>query len=579
MTKMVSSEIYKYYRLLFFGENMLNISSVLSKLNLRYQEIFDNIIDPYYFTDEPDDTGVNTNIDDGGSDMYDDANCLNTNLTQLYADLSDGNADNDTVRENSIYYTHTQAEAEGEGDYTNPPMDGVVADGADYFGSGSQYFTNMYPAMFVMGATGIDIEEFSITGNIGADGSGDYEVNTFTLTSNGRQFTCFNKQVYNSGDPSINHFIFVPGNGAGIDHLYDDENQDDDDCLQNLTGIDEIYYLLIAKQPDLYMNSDERLAIAQSFLDVITFGASTAEQQYLHPEITFRVKTYDPLTLVSQLPPDGNIENIINQLKNQTVWIPGWPYALKHGDTFTLYGQAASDLKRKLPQLNVGGTILEIYVPEEVNSIFIFTNSNYVDYANNPGSNTGHEANNLMIYMTSEGISFEQFTDISESGFTSVASSADVIIIPELSEGNLLPDLTAGAKTKIQNFVSVGGTLVMFEPVSGDPLDVLNDIFGFSLNTNSSNSPITLTAEGQTLFPSFSSTIDNNDGSDSVDSTSLPVGAVVIYEGSGGNEALVCQIPYGSGKIYILGWDWYDASPQGDQDGGWNNILKTIITA
>jgi len=232
---------------------MLNITTVLSSLNQRYQEVLDNVIDPYYFSDEPNDTGVNTNINDGGADMYDDANCLNTNLTQLYADISDGNADNDTVRGNSIPYTHTvtgndnpETGNDWDNDYTNPPMDGVVASGSPYFGSGSQYFTNMYPDMFVMGATGIDIEEFSITGNIGADGSGSYEVNTFTLTSNGLQFTCFNKQVYDSGDPSINHFIFVPGNGAGIDHLYDDQNEDDDDCLQNLTGIDEIYYLLIA---------------------------------------------------------------------------------------------------------------------------------------------------------------------------------------------------------------------------------------------------------------------------------------------------------------------------------------------
>ena len=133
---------------------MLNISGVLSSLNARHQEVLNNVTDPYYFSDEPDETGVNTNIDDGGGDMYDDANCLNTNLTQLYADLYDGNADTDTVRENSIPYTHTvtgndnpETGDDWDNDYTNPPMDGVVASGSPYFGSGSQYFTNMYPAV------------------------------------------------------------------------------------------------------------------------------------------------------------------------------------------------------------------------------------------------------------------------------------------------------------------------------------------------------------------------------------------------------------------------------------------------
>ena len=34
--------------------------------------------------------------------------------------------------------------------------------------------------------------------------------------------------------------------------------------------------------------------------------------------------------------PDSNLNNIILQLKSQTVWIPHVPYPLKHGDTFVL---------------------------------------------------------------------------------------------------------------------------------------------------------------------------------------------------------------------------------------------------
>jgi hypothetical protein len=341
---------------------MLNLASVLASLNLRHEEVVNNIIDPYYFSDEADDPDVGpyTNINDGGQDIYDDGNLLNTNLTQLYNDIKN----DDVNSEDSIPYTHTQAPelnpdtfADWDNDYTEPPMDGAIADGSDYFGAGSQYFTNMYPAMFVMAATGINIDEFSITGDIGADGGGEYEVNQFTSTVKGRQFTCFNKQVYDGGDPTINHFIFVPGNGAGIDHLYDESNLYDDNCLQNLTGIDEIYYLLVAKEEDYYMDESERLAIAQSFLDIIT---SAREQAYLQPIITFRVNAYDPTKLIGQLPPDGNIQNIINQLETRTIFIPGWPNALKHGDRFTLYGQAASDLKRKMPQLNAAEIIIEI---------------------------------------------------------------------------------------------------------------------------------------------------------------------------------------------------------------------------
>lgn len=59
------------------------------------------------------------------------------------------------------------------------------------------------------------------------------------------------------------------------------------------------------------------------------------------PTITFRVNLIDYSDIYSSGMVD-DLENVINQLEQATVWIEGVPYALKHGDTFTLYGQAAS---------------------------------------------------------------------------------------------------------------------------------------------------------------------------------------------------------------------------------------------
>jgi hypothetical protein len=59
------------------------------------------------------------------------------------------------------------------------------------------------------------------------------------------------------------------------------------------------------------------------------------------PSITFRVANIDFPKIVSQLPPDGNLDNIILQLKAQTVWIPYVPYPLKFGDEFTLHEMQA----------------------------------------------------------------------------------------------------------------------------------------------------------------------------------------------------------------------------------------------
>jgi hypothetical protein len=278
-------------------------------------------------------------ICDGDQDIFDTGNFLNTNLTQLYDNIKEDNVDEFLA----IPYTHTQASEEGNNDYINPPMNGEVVGGDVYFGNGSKYFTNMYPDLFVMGATNISISEFSICGELGSDGNGYVEALSFQIQKYGT-WTVFYKQVYDTGDPSYHHFIFVLRNGDGIDHLYDTTNDWDDHCLQGLDGIKEIYFISLCKgdgSNSPYMEESERLAIAEGFLDAIYSGVA----KYPLPKIKFRVKTYDPATFVSTLPPDSNVDNLINQLINQTVWVPGWPYPLKHDDEFTLYGKAAIELK------------------------------------------------------------------------------------------------------------------------------------------------------------------------------------------------------------------------------------------
>ena len=76
--------------------------------------------------------------------------------------------------------------------------------------------------------------------------------------------------------------------------------------------------------------------------------------------ITFQVNTIDPSLLSSNLP-DENIENILNQWRNATVWVETVNRPLKHGDRFTLYGRQAFHV-RNLYQ-NFNKTVQLITVP------------------------------------------------------------------------------------------------------------------------------------------------------------------------------------------------------------------------
>lgn len=75
-------------------------------------------------------------------------------------------------------------------------------------------------------------------------------------------------------------------------------------------------------------------------------------------EITFKVNCIDMESIMSNPQPDSNLDNIILQLKAQTVWIPHVPYPLKHGDVFTLKDFKAVEVYKNF--VNKKPKILEV---------------------------------------------------------------------------------------------------------------------------------------------------------------------------------------------------------------------------
>ena len=82
---------------------------------------------------------------------------------------------------------------------------------------------------------------------------------------------------------------------------------------------------------------------------------------YPYPQITFKVVTVDNVQLNQRLLPDENRQNVIDQLADATVWMEFYPWPLKNGDEFTLYGSEAVKLYKTLQQLNEISTLEVIY--------------------------------------------------------------------------------------------------------------------------------------------------------------------------------------------------------------------------
>ncbi|HPM84515.1 MAG TPA: SdrD B-like domain-containing protein [Candidatus Anammoximicrobium sp.] len=172
-----------------------------------------------------------TSIVDGNKDMYDGGNFLNTDLAAQIP-------------------------------YTN----GVVTAADAAFGPGSRYFTAKYDGLFVLAAEDIDVNSFSISGDLGADGGGAADGAVLHTNVTSHEFTLFVKRVYNAGDPSVNQIVIVPGDGSGVTHSFASDTNDDLHTISGLAGVRQLYYLLTARAAGGYLADADVLKIANEFL-------------------------------------------------------------------------------------------------------------------------------------------------------------------------------------------------------------------------------------------------------------------------------------------------------------------------
>jgi len=191
------------------------------------------------------DQGVNSNnISDGCGDMYDGGNRLNTNLGA------------------TLQYS-----------------DNVVVNSAA-LGAGGRYFTRYIaspgcqagPAALFLWAGDINgLSSLSITGNLGADGSGSQQLSTFTVSANGTTYTVLLKRVFNAFDPSVNQMFILPQPNSATQSM----GASTDDNLHTITGlagVSRFYYLLYAGASGALINDAQATGIAQAFVNLLPAG-------------------------------------------------------------------------------------------------------------------------------------------------------------------------------------------------------------------------------------------------------------------------------------------------------------------
>jgi len=182
-------------------------------------------------------------IGDGGGDMYDDGNYLNTNL------------------DTNIYYTHSPN-----------TYNGVITSSTEQFGEGSSYFTNKYPYLFVLVAQNISITEFYTNGNLGADNSGQQAIDQFEVIVESNPYTVFYRKVWDASDPSVIHLIILPGSSEAFQET--SETTDEDYHKVYEITENKLAYLLFSLEDGGDANETLMQNVATQFIQTTDFGTA-----------------------------------------------------------------------------------------------------------------------------------------------------------------------------------------------------------------------------------------------------------------------------------------------------------------
>ncbi len=118
-------------------------------------------------------------------------------------------------------------------------------------------------------------------------------------------------------------------------------------------------------------------------------------------------------------------------------------------------------------------------------------------------------------------------------------------------------------------------------PVGNSETDFVNAVFNTELlelsnadTTNNVNDPC---GRSEPLLGTTQRRSRTMSDTDAWLTSGLPAGAVTLYSnGLGGSTVLAFQ--HGRGQVIMLGWDWYNAVPNGTQDGGWLQVLNSAIS-
>ncbi|MDF7825877.1 hypothetical protein P4B35_17745 [Pontiellaceae bacterium B12227] len=223
-----------------------------------------------------------------------------------------------------------------------------------------------------------------------------------------------------------------------------------------------------------------------------------------------------------------------------------------------------------------------IQLQAQVGSVALFYDGSYVETS----ASTGAEAYNMKLSLEARGFSVNTFTGITSNDFATAVTDVNTLIVPELELGNLAAVLSADTIGVISNFVAEGNSLILcaqHNPLAVNDEQFINTVFGHGViggvSLTTLSAALNTNVTGGTVFDGAPESLAASDGHVPWLRSSLPAGSISLYEVTSGTNVYssVALVPEGSGQLILLAYDWWNAAPNGTQDGGWNGMLERSV--
>lgn len=193
----------------------------------------------------------------------------------------------------------------------------------------------------------------------------------------------------------------------------------------------------------------------------------------------------------------------------------------------------------------------------------------------------GDHNSDYLARLTALGYTYTGFNSYGDASFMNAIANADTIIVGE--RHNVAGALSASTEAALSAFVAGGGKFIGSSAYStGSGMDELfNSSFGTSLVysgigcSGTISDTLNTAAAAGTTFAGGPATLDDPSCTFSVASSSLPTGALDLYN-DGTNTTVFAQ-DYGSGAYVYLGWDFCVVCSSAADTAAWTSVLDSAI--